>query len=76
MAYGLGYGLDIVGVALIFSGIMSFASYWYSDKIILAMSGAHEASRDKYFDFYTVAENLAFSQKMPKPKLSLKKKQN
>ncbi len=69
MAYGLGYGLDIVGIALIFSGIMSFASYWYSDKIILGISGAHEASREKYFDFYTIAENLAYSKKMPKPKL-------
>ncbi len=69
MVYGLGYGMDLVGIALIFSGIMSFASYWYSDKIILGISGAHEASRDKYFDFYTVAENLAYSKKMPKPKL-------
>ena len=69
MSYGLGYGLDIVGIALIFSGVMSFASYWYSDKIILGISGAHEASRKKYFDFYTVTENLAFSQKIPKPKL-------
>jgi heat shock protein HtpX len=69
MSYGLGYGLDIVGIALIFSGVMSFASYWYSDKIILGISGAHEADRKKYFDFYTVAENLAFSKKIPKPKL-------
>ncbi len=69
MAYGLGYGLDIVGIALIFSGIMSFASYWYSDKIILGISNAHEANREKYFDFYTIAENLALSQRMSKPKL-------
>jgi len=27
MAVGLGYGLDIVGIALIISGVMSFASY-------------------------------------------------
>lgn len=69
MAYGLGYDLSLVGVALIFSGVMSFTSYWYSDKIILGISGAHEASREQYFDFYTVAENLAASQQMPKPKL-------
>ncbi|MCB9812776.1 MAG: M48 family metallopeptidase [Pseudomonadales bacterium] len=69
ISYSFGYGLDVVGIALIFSGFMSFASYWYSDKIILGISGAHEAKREKYFDFYTVAENLALSQKMPKPKL-------
>ena len=38
MARSFGYGLDFVGMALIFSGVMSFASYWWSDKIILTMS--------------------------------------
>lgn len=69
MALGFGYGLDIVGVALIASGLMSFASYWYSDKIILGMSGAVEANRTDHFDFYTVAENLASSRRLPPPKL-------
>ena len=69
MAVGFGYSLDIVGLALIFAGIMSFASYWWSDKIILGLSGAHPATRDKYFDFYTVTENLTMSQRLPMPKL-------
>src|SRR3990167_9928001 len=64
----LGYGLDLVGVALIFSGLMSLGSYWWSDKIILTISGARPASREEFFDFYTVAENLAMSQRLPKPK--------
>jgi heat shock protein HtpX len=69
MARGLGYGLDVVGVALIFSGVMSFASYWWSDKIILSISGARVATREEFFDFYTVTENLAASQRLPKPRL-------
>jgi heat shock protein HtpX len=69
MAYGLGYGLDLVGLALIFSGVMSFASYWWSDKIILTLSGAVPAKRNEHFDFYTVAENLVIGQRMPMPKL-------
>ncbi len=69
MARGFGYGLDFLGIALIFSGVMSFASYWWSDKIILTMSGARPATREEFFDFYTVAENLAMSQQMPRPKL-------
>jgi len=69
MAEGLGYGLELVGAALIFSGVLSFSSYWWSDKLVLSISGAHEASREEYFDFYTVAENLAHSQQLPKPKL-------
>ncbi len=69
MTTGLGYGLDVVGMALVFSGVMSFTSYWWSDKIILSISGAKEASREEFFDFYTVTENLAMSQRMPMPKL-------
>lgn len=69
MAEGMGYSLGMVGWALVISGIFSFFSYWYSDKIILGISGAREANRDEFFDFYTVAENLAMSQRLPKPKL-------
>lgn len=65
----LGYGSSFVGIALIFSGIMSLASYWWSDKIILAISGAKEAKRSDFFDFYTVAENLAIAAQIAKPKI-------
>jgi heat shock protein HtpX len=69
MSIGLGYGLDFVGFALIAAGVMSFGSYWFSDKLILAISGAKPANRNDHFDFYTVAENLAQSQRLPQPKL-------
>lgn len=69
MARGFGYGLDIVGVALIFSGLMSFASYWWSDSIILTLSGARPATKRDFFDFYTVTENICLGQRMPVPKL-------
>lgn len=65
----MGYGLDIVGLALIFSGTSSFISYYYSDKIILTLSGARQASRQKDFAFYTVTENLCIGAHMPMPKL-------
>jgi len=69
MAKGLGYGLDIVGLALIFSGVTSFASYYWSDKIILAISSAREATRKEFFDFYTVTENLCLGERLPMPRL-------
>ncbi len=69
MAVGFGFGLDFLGMALIFSGVMSFASYWWSDKIILTLSGARPATREEFFDYYTVTENLTMSQQMPPPKL-------
>jgi heat shock protein HtpX len=64
-----GYGPDAVGMALIFSGFMSFSSYYWSDKIILTLSGARPASKKKDFMFYTVAENMAMAAKVPVPKL-------
>jgi len=69
MAKGFGYSLDIVAWALIFSGATSFFSYFFSDKIILGISGAKEANRKEFFDFYTVTENICLGQKIPVPKL-------
>jgi heat shock protein HtpX len=69
MAEGLGYSLSMVGWAFIISGLISFFSYWWSDKIILGISGAREAKREEFFDFYTVTENIAMSQRLPKPRL-------
>lgn len=69
MAKGFGYSLDIVAWALILSGVTSFFSYFFSDKIILGISGAKEANRKEFFDFYTVTENICLGQKMPMPKL-------
>jgi len=65
----LGYGLSYVGIALIFSGLISFISYYNSHKIILAISKARPATRKKDFKFYTVTENLCLATHIPKPKL-------
>lgn len=67
-AQGIG-GMGIFGIALIFSGLMSFTGYWFSDKIVLTMSGARPANRKRDFQFYTVAENLSMAAGLPKPKL-------
>lgn len=55
--------------AVIFSLIMNVGSYWFSDKIALSMTGAKPASREEYFDLYTVTENLAITAGMPMPKV-------
>ena len=52
-----------------FSVIMNIASYWWSDKIVLAMSGARPASREEFFDLYTVTENLSITAGLPMPRL-------
>ena len=73
-AYGIytGYepgGLGFFGIALIISGITTFFSYYYSDKIVLTISRAHPANKKEYFNFYTSVENICLSQGMPMPKL-------
>jgi len=62
-------GLGVAGLALIISGLMSLGSYYFSDKIVLTLSGARPADRKMEFDFYTAAENLAIATGLPKPKL-------
>jgi heat shock protein HtpX len=64
-----GYDISVVGVALIFSGITSFISYYYSDKIILTLSGARKADKNQDFHFYTVTENLSMAAQIPMPRL-------
>jgi len=44
-------------------------AYWASDKLVLSMSGARPATREEFFDFYTVTENLAITAGLPLPKL-------
>jgi heat shock protein HtpX len=54
---------------VIFSVVMNIVGYWYSDKIALKMAGAYPATREQYFDFYTLVENLAITAGLPMPKI-------
>ena len=62
-------GLGIVGIALIFSGVLTFFSYYFSDKIVLSISKAKPANKKDHYKFFTVAENLAIGAGIPRPKL-------
>jgi len=64
-----GYGLSWAGAALILAGLIGFGSYYWSDKMVLAMSGARLADRKRDFDLYTVTENIAIAAGIPKPKV-------
>ena len=54
---------------IIFSILMNFFSYWFSDKIVLKLAGAREAKREEYFDLYTSVENLSITAGLPMPKV-------
>lgn len=55
--------------AVIFSVFMSFGSYWWSDKIVLGMSGAKEVTHDNARELYHLVENLCITAGLPVPKI-------
>ena len=59
----------ILYIFVIFSVVMNIVSYWYSDKIALSLANANPATREEYFDFYTLVENLAITSGLPMPKI-------
>jgi heat shock protein HtpX len=69
MGNALGYGNSWMFIAVILSVVTSLGSYYWGDKLVLAMSGARPADRRRDFDFYTVAENMALVAGLPKPRL-------
>lgn len=70
--YYMGYqpgGFGFFGMALIISGVSSFVSYYYSDKIVLGISGARRATPQEDKLFTQVVENLCIGAGLPKPTL-------
>lgn len=64
-----GGGLSLAGFALIFSGLTSFGSYYYSDKIVLSLSKAVQIQKKDYPEFYRIVENLCIGAGLLMPKL-------
>ena len=56
-------------VALIFSIILNFGSYFFSDKIALASYGAVPVTREQAPDFYATVERLSQKANIPMPRL-------
>ena len=67
--YGQGSGLSLVGTALILAGVMNFASYYWSDKIVLAVSGAKPVLERDNKELYRTVENLCIAAGLPTPKI-------
>jgi len=53
----------------IFSMVMNIGSYWFSDKIVLSMSGAKEITHATYHDLWNVVENLCITAGLPMPRV-------
>lgn len=61
----------ILYLAIIFSLAMNFASYWWSDKIVLSLAGAKPADHDSNTELYHLVENLSITAGLPMPKIYL-----
>lgn len=64
-----GYGLSFAGIALVISGLMGFASYYYSDKMILGMSNAKHIQKKDHPHLFRTVENLCIGAGIPMPKI-------
>lgn len=55
--------------AVFISIIMTFSSYWYSDKIVLRTTGAEPIEKQDNPELYRLVENLCISAGLPMPKI-------
>ncbi len=72
VGYVFSYAMDSQGIlvfAVIFSVLMSFFSYWYSDKMVLAMSDAKEIKFEDNRELYRIVENLCITAGLPTPRI-------
>lgn len=56
-------------VALVIAAVMSLVSYRYGDRIVLRVSRAVPADRERYPKYHNLVEGLAIAAGMPKPAL-------
>ena len=61
----------ILYIAVIFSIGMNVVSYWFSDKIVLAMHRAEPVEMKSHPELYRVLENLTIAAGLPMPKFYL-----
>ncbi len=59
----------VLYIAVGLSIFMNIFSYWYSDKIVIKVTGAKLADPSRYKDLHNLVENLAITAGLPKPKV-------
>jgi heat shock protein HtpX len=61
--------LSFTGIALIIAGIMNFFSYYYSDKLVMAVSSAKQIQKKNNPQLFRTVENLSIAAGLPTPKI-------
>lgn len=64
-----GFGLFYVGIGLVFAGFASIGSYYYSDKLVLTISGAHKIKKSDNPELFRIVENLSIGNGLPMPEV-------
>ncbi len=62
-------GLIGLGIFLIIFGVVTYISYYNSDKVALALSHAKPAKKEHYPQLYSIVENLSIGLGQPMPKV-------
>lgn len=62
-------GMQGMVIAFAFAVVMNFASYWYSDKIVLKMYQAQEIPPESAHDLYTIVARLSRDAGLPVPRI-------
>jgi len=65
------YNLDFsfLAITIVFSLFSSLTGYFYGDQIVLKINQARPVTREEFFNFYTVVENLSIVNQTPVPKI-------
>ena len=62
-------GRQGIVIAFVIAMLMNFTSYWFSDKIVLSIYRAREASKHDAPDLYHIVEGLSEKADLPVPKI-------
>jgi len=62
-------GTQGMGIAFVMAFLMNFGSYWFSDRIVLAMYGAQAVTEAEAPDLYRIVRGLAQRAHMPMPRI-------
>ncbi|MFH0857798.1 MAG: M48 family metallopeptidase [Candidatus Magasanikbacteria bacterium] len=71
LAEFMDYGYGVVGIAFVFTTVMTLVSYYKSDAIALKSTGAMEIGKEENPYVYRMVENLCITAGIPTPKVHI-----
>lgn len=70
--YAISYVLgnpSILYISVVFAVVMNVGSYWFSDKLVIKMTGAQPVTREMQPVLWNTVENLSITAGLPMPKV-------